>query len=73
MYIYRILSFSNIYVWNILLLIFPSSLCCDWSLGSLPTIEALYDVRNIWSLILYIALGLLIVSTLRYYAANWSY
>ncbi|XP_019850995.1 PREDICTED: transmembrane and TPR repeat-containing protein 1-like [Amphimedon queenslandica] len=61
----RIFSFSNIYVWNILLLIFPSSLCCDWSLGSLPIIETLYDVRNIWSLILYIVLGLLIISTLR--------
>lgn len=66
-YFYRILSFSNIYVWNVWLLVFPSSLCCDWSLGSLPIIETIWDMRNIWSILLYISLGLLVAIVIRYY------
>jgi tetratricopeptide (TPR) repeat protein len=61
----RILSFSNIYTWNFWLLLAPSALCCDWSLGSVPLVEDFYDIRNMWSLILFIAIGLLIVKALK--------
>ena len=61
----RMLSFSNIYAHNAWLLLFPSGLCCDWSLGSVPMVSSLSDPRNLYSLALYASLLALIVHTLR--------
>lgn len=47
------------------LLLAPFSLCCDWSLGSVPIIDSFSDVRNIWSLVLYAGVITLIVLTLK--------
>ena len=55
----RILSFSNIYAMNGWLLLVPSALCCDWSLGSVPLVTTLADPRNARSLLLYAAVTML--------------
>ena len=61
----RILSFSNLYYFNAWLLLSPSSLCCDWTLGSIPLVTSFSDVKNAWSLLLYSSLATLILHTLR--------
>ena len=61
----RLLSFSYIYVVDMLLLLMPSALCCDWSLGSVPLVTELTDVRNTWSLALYLGLALVVMHVLR--------
>lgn len=48
-----------------LLLLVPSTLCCDWSLGSVPLVTELTDVRNTWSLGLYLGLVLVALHVLR--------
>ena len=58
------MSFSNLYCFNAWLLLSPSSLCCDWTLGSIPLVTSFSDVKNIWSLILYCSLAALIFHTL---------
>lgn len=50
---------------NMLLLVMPSTLCCDWSLGSVPLITDVMDVRNSWSLGLYVGLALVILHVLK--------
>lgn len=61
----RLLSYSYIYVVNMLLLLMPSTLCCDWSLGSVPLVTELTDVCNSWSLGLYLGLVLVVLHVLR--------
>lgn len=58
------LSFSNLYAHNAWLLIFPSGLCCDWSLGTVPVVTSLSDTRNLFSLALYASLLILLLHTL---------
>lgn len=53
------MSFSYIYAINAWLLLSPSALCCDWSLGSIPLITSPSDPANAWSLLLYLAIILL--------------
>lgn len=60
----RILSFSNLYCFNTWLLLSPSSLCCDWTLGSIPVVTSLSDVRNAWSIFLYSSILLLVLHAL---------
>lgn len=61
----RILSFSNIYALNAWLLLAPSALCCDWSLGSVPLVTSFSDTKNIWSLLLYAGLLALVIHVLQ--------
>ena len=65
LYHFRVMSFSNIYTINAWLLLAPSSLCCDWSLGSVSLVTTIADIRNIWSIMLYIGLLTLVLHTLR--------
>ena len=58
-FIFRMLSFSCIYAINAWLLLSPSALCCDWSLGSIPLVTSLSDIANIWSLLLYLGIAIL--------------
>ena len=57
----RILSLSNLYCFNAWLLLSPSSLCCDWTLGSIPLVTSFSDTKNIWSLVLYTSLAILVL------------
>lgn len=59
------LSFSNLYAHNAWLLLCPSGLCCDWSLGTVPLVTSLSDSRNLYSLALYLSLCLLLLHTLH--------
>ena len=61
----RIMSFSNIYTMNTWLLLSPSSLCCDWTLGSIPLVTSIADPRNMWAALLYSSIGLLVGRVLR--------
>ena len=65
LYHFRVMSFSNIYTINAWLLLAPSSLCCDWSLGSVPLVTSIADIRNVWSTVLYTGLLTLVVHALR--------
>lgn len=58
------LSFSNLYAINAWLLLSPSSLCCDWTLGSIPLVTSLTDPRNLWSVLLYLGLTVLLLHLL---------
>jgi hypothetical protein len=60
-----VLSFSNIYSLNAWLLLSPSTLCCDWSLGSVPLVTEVADPRNLWSILLFVTLLSLTVHSLR--------
>lgn len=55
---------SNLYCFNAWLLLSPSSLCCDWTLGSIPLVTSFSDVKNTWSLILYSSLAILMLHVL---------
>jgi tetratricopeptide (TPR) repeat protein len=61
----RMLSFSNLYCHNAWLLLCPSALCCDWSLGTVPLVTSINDPRNLYSLALYLTLSLLFLHTLH--------
>ncbi|KAL5484578.1 hypothetical protein EMCRGX_G021103 [Ephydatia muelleri] len=62
----RALSFSNIYALNAWLLLAPSSLCCDWTLGSVPLVTSLWDSRNTWSIVLYGILVAIVICVVKF-------
>ena len=43
----RLLTFSHLVALNLWLLLCPSRLCFDWSMGSIPLVESLADGRNV--------------------------
>lgn len=46
----RQLTYSYLGALNIFLLIFPSNLCCDWTMGTISLIESFNDPRNLLTL-----------------------
>ncbi|KAK9870912.1 hypothetical protein WA026_009872, partial [Henosepilachna vigintioctopunctata] len=58
----RLLTFSHLPVFNIWLLIFPSTLSFDWGMDAIPKITSLADPRCFLTIMFYITLGV----TLRY-------
>jgi len=63
----RLLTYSYVNAYNAWLLVYPSGLCHDWSMGSIPLIETIADVRNMvtFSVIFSIAV-LVIYATITY-------
>lgn len=55
----RFLTYSYLCAVNVWLLLNPSNLCHDWSMGSIPLINSFADVRNIWTLSLALCVCLL--------------
>ncbi|XP_046581370.1 protein O-mannosyl-transferase TMTC3-like isoform X2 [Haliotis rubra] len=49
----RHLTFNYLLPVNSWLLLNPSLLCCDWTMGTIPLIESITDYRNIFTLIFY--------------------
>nr|XP_027204148.1 transmembrane and TPR repeat-containing protein 3-like [Dermatophagoides pteronyssinus] len=49
----RQLTQHYLYALNIWLLLNPWSLCCDWTMGSIPLIKSFNDHRNMFTLIFY--------------------
>lgn len=63
---WRQLTFNFLLPVNAWLLLFPSDLCCDWTMGTIPLIESVLDTRNLATLLFYAALSLLAFHSLRY-------
>ncbi|XP_062317316.1 protein O-mannosyl-transferase TMTC3 [Osmerus eperlanus] len=62
----RQLTFNYLLPVNAWLLLNPSELCCDWTMGTIPLVESPLDLRNMATLAFYILLGLLAYHSLRY-------
>ncbi|KAK2842695.1 hypothetical protein Q5P01_012895 [Channa striata] len=62
----RQLTFNYLLPVNAWLLLNPSELCCDWTMGTIPLVESLLDMRNLATLMFYTFLGLLAYHSLRY-------
>ncbi|KAM6291439.1 protein O-mannosyl-transferase TMTC3 isoform 1-T2 [Porphyrio hochstetteri] len=62
----RQLTFNYLLPVNAWLLLNPSELCCDWTMGTIPLVESLLDIRNVATLTFFCFLGSLIVFSVRY-------
>ncbi|XP_072257327.1 protein O-mannosyl-transferase TMTC3 [Pyxicephalus adspersus] len=62
----RQLTFNYLLPVNAWLLLNPSELCCDWTMGTIPLVESFMDIRNLATLIFFILLGSLVVFSIRY-------
>ena len=62
----RQLTFNYLLPVNAWLLLNPSELCRDWTMGTIPLIESFLDVRNLATFIFFCFLGALGVFSLRY-------
>ena len=52
----RFLTYFYLTVLNFWLLVCPSRLCFDWSMGSIPLIQSTNDLRNLWSVLVIVLL-----------------
>uniref|UniRef100_A0A673HWD3 Protein O-mannosyl-transferase TMTC3 n=1 Tax=Sinocyclocheilus rhinocerous TaxID=307959 RepID=A0A673HWD3_9TELE len=55
----RQLTFNYLLPVNAWLLLNPSELCCDWTMGTIPLVETLLDPRNLATVVFYGMLSLL--------------
>ncbi|XP_051546267.1 protein O-mannosyl-transferase TMTC3-like [Myxocyprinus asiaticus] len=62
----RQLTFNYLLPVNAWLLLNPSELCCDWTMGTIPLVESLLDPRNLATLVFYGLLCLLAHHSLWY-------
>ncbi|XP_034031789.1 protein O-mannosyl-transferase TMTC3 isoform X2 [Thalassophryne amazonica] len=62
----RQLTFNYLLPVNAWLLLNPSDLCCDWTMGTIPLVESVLDHRNVATILFYTLLGQLAYHSLRY-------
>uniref|UniRef100_H3D877 Protein O-mannosyl-transferase TMTC3 n=1 Tax=Tetraodon nigroviridis TaxID=99883 RepID=H3D877_TETNG len=62
----RQMTFNYLLPVNAWLLLNPSELCCDWTMGTIPLVESFLDLRNLATLLFYTCLALLAHHSLRY-------
>lgn len=62
----RQLTFNYLLPVNGWLLLNPSELCCDWTMGTIPLVESVLDPRNLATLAFYVLLGVLAYHSLRH-------
>ncbi|XP_078075752.1 protein O-mannosyl-transferase TMTC3 isoform X2 [Mustelus asterias] len=62
----RQLTFNYLLPLNGWLLLNPSELCCDWTMGTIPLVESVLDIRNLATVTFYCLMALLIHYSLRY-------
>ncbi|XP_016115092.1 transmembrane and TPR repeat-containing protein 3 [Sinocyclocheilus grahami] len=62
----RQLTFNYLLPVNTWLLLNPSELCCDWTMGTIPLVESLLDPRNLATVVFYAMLSLLAYHSLWY-------
>ncbi|XP_001601753.2 protein O-mannosyl-transferase Tmtc3 [Nasonia vitripennis] len=61
----RQLTYNYLAAVNLRLLFLPIDLCCDWTMGTIPLIETLLDVRNVATLAAHsTVIGLLVTAVL---------
>lgn len=56
----RYLTYNYLVSVNFWLLLFPYDLCCDWTMGTIPLVESVFDKRNLATLASYLVLGMLV-------------
>ena len=61
----RIMTYLYLLVFNMKLLLVPSTLCYDWQVGSIPLVETLFDHRNLETLF-FILTAATLMCTLTY-------
>ncbi|KAL3311635.1 Protein O-mannosyl-transferase tmtc3 [Cichlidogyrus casuarinus] len=52
----KILTYSYLVPLNLCLLFWPMHLCCDWSMGSIPLVKQIIDIRNICTLLAFVVI-----------------
>lgn len=57
----RVFTYSYVNAYNVWLLLYPYPLCHDWSMGSIPLVESITDVRNMVTLSVTFAVAILVV------------
>lgn len=57
----KLFTYSYVNAYNVWLLLNPYPLCHDWSMGSIPLVETISDVRNLVTLSVIIAITILII------------
>ncbi|XP_075712919.1 protein O-mannosyl-transferase TMTC3 [Rhinoderma darwinii] len=62
----RQLTFNYLLPVNAWLLLNPSELCCDWTMGTIPLVESILDPRNLATLLFFCFLGNLVIYSVRY-------
>lgn len=60
------MTFNYLLPVNAWLLLNPSELCCDWTMGTIPLVESLLDLRNVATLLFYAFLALLAHHSLKH-------
>ena len=58
----RHLTYHYLAALNSWLLTFPSSLCCDWTMGTVALVDCFFDPRNLATLAFYIVAGRIVWS-----------
>lgn len=48
------LTYNYLLAINAWLLLFPSELCCDWTMGTVPVIKSILDYRNVFTVLFYV-------------------
>ncbi|KAG9490438.1 hypothetical protein GDO78_006007 [Eleutherodactylus coqui] len=62
----RQLTFNYLLPVNAWLVLNPSELCCDWTMGTIPLVESFLDIRNLATLLFFCFLGNLVIYSVRY-------
>ncbi|KAL7645009.1 UNVERIFIED_CONTAM: hypothetical protein RMT77_004833 [Armadillidium vulgare] len=52
----RQLTYNYLLSLNTWLLLFPSPLCCDWTMGTIPLVQSFFDPRNLGTIALYLSM-----------------
>ena len=60
----RHMTYSFLLPVNAWLLLFPMDLCCDWTMGTIPLITSVFDLRNAATLVFILTVSLLTVFAL---------
>ncbi|KAG2460084.1 TMTC3 protein, partial [Polypterus senegalus] len=63
----RQLTFNYLLPVNAWLLLSPSDLCCDWTMGTIPLVESFLDIRNVATVAFYGVLGIMVYNSLKYF------
>ncbi|KAH9362380.1 hypothetical protein HPB48_018032 [Haemaphysalis longicornis] len=61
----RQLTYNYLAALNAWLLVFPFDLCCDWTMGTVPLVTSLVDLRNLGTIALYLFLVVVTRAALR--------
>ncbi|KAG8512281.1 Protein O-mannosyl-transferase TMTC1 [Galemys pyrenaicus] len=69
----RFLTYSYLLAFNVWLLLAPITLCYDWQVGSIPLVETIWDVRNLATVLLALAMASLGLHCLAAFKSNKSH